>query len=311
MIIRYNNTFQQLVFFILVIFTQSAYSDQLNGFDISKLNIDANDILGGGPAKDGIPSIDQPKFISPSDVDFLNDDDLVISYSLNGITKAYPIRILIWHEIVNDFIADQAITVTYCPLCGTGMVFDRNINNTIRSFGVSGLLYYSDVLMYDRETLSLWTQLGMKGVSKDAIGLNLKWLVSTHMTWKSWREAYPQGKVLSTDTGFNRLYSSAAYADYFKSDNTMFPVPKFRTELPQKDKILGVIIDGQAKAYPLKKLEKALTVKDIVNNQHIKIHYNNQAITVTDTQNNTIPSVVAYWFAWQSFYPNTLLGLKD
>lgn len=293
----------------IIFSTQSVFSKPFNGFDVSKISIDSSKILGGGPGKDGIPSINNPKFISPIEVDFLGDDDLVISYTHNGDTKAYPIRILVWHEIVNDVINKQSIAVTYCPLCGTGMVFDRTIDNKVHSFGVSGLLYFSDVLMYDRETDSLWSQLGMKGVSNESIGKDLKWLVSTHMTWKAWKQKFPSGKVLSTDTGSFRQYTSSAYASYFKSDRTMFPVPKFRTELAQKDKVVGVIINGQAKAYSMKHLKKSKVINDKINGQQLSIEYDakNRSITTKNGAGIVIPSVEAYWFAWQGFYPDTLL----
>ncbi len=297
---------------LLAFYMINANAKNINGFDLNSLTIDQTEVFSGGPGRDGIPSIDKPKFIKPSDVNFLLPDDMIISLTQDGITKAYPIRILIWHEIANDTINGKAITVTYCPLCATGMVFDRIIDGKEKSFGVSGLLYRSDVLMYDRETMSLWSQLGMKGVSKDAIGKKLKWLPSEHLTWAAWRQKYPNGSVLSTDTGFNRQYASQAYERYFASKNVMFPVPKFRDELEDKSKVIGIIIDGVAKAYPLKLLKQKLTIKDVVSKKEININYNTKTklVTITDKTNTVIPSVEAYWFAWQGFYPATLVTLE-
>jgi len=129
-----------------------------NGFDLSNATIPQNEILPGGPPRDGIPSIDQPHLIKPSDVDFLGEGDRVISVKIGNEVRAYPLRILNWHEIVNDQIGDEPVAVTYCPLAGTSIVFDRQVNGRKLSLGVSGLLYQSTLIMYDRETESLWPQ---------------------------------------------------------------------------------------------------------------------------------------------------------
>lgn len=298
--------------FLSIFHLNNAQAKNINGFDLNHLSIDQSEVFSGGPGRDGIPSIDNPKFIKPIDVNFLHDDDMVISFTQGSITKAYPLRILIWHEITNDTINGKPITVTYCPLCGTGMVFDRVINGQIKSFGVSGLLYRSDVLMYDRESMSLWSQLGMKGVSKEATGQKLNWLPSEQTTWKAWKKKHPNGRVLSTDTGYKRQYASQAYASYFASEHVMFPVPQFRKELEDKSKVIGIIIDGIAKAYPLKLLQQKQLIHDEIANQEISIAYNAQtkSTLVKNNINEAIPSVEAYWFAWQGFYPKTLLKLK-
>jgi hypothetical protein len=139
--------------------------DTINGFKLTDLRIERDAIKSGGPPRDGIPSIDAPKFITPDKADFMKDDDIVLSYTHGETTRAYPLRVLVWHEVVNETIADKPILVTYCPLCGTAMIFDRKVGDKVRTFGVSGLLYQSDVLMYDREDESLWSQLKMEAVS--------------------------------------------------------------------------------------------------------------------------------------------------
>lgn len=179
----------QKILILLILFSLQLTAK--NGFDLSNSIIDENKILSGGPAKDGIPSINHPHFIDAKDVTYLKDDDIIIGLDIQGIQKAYPTRILVWHEIVNDIIGTQNVAVTYCPLCGTAMVFDRYINDTLRSFGVSGLLYQSDVLLYDRETNSLWSQLAMKAISGKSVGATLKWLPSQHLTWEAWKTKYP------------------------------------------------------------------------------------------------------------------------
>ena len=133
----------------------------LCGFDTSRHSIPVDDIYDGGPGKDGIPAILHPKFISAEEADqtFLKKSDRILGIVQNGQAKAYPIKILNWHEIVNDRIGGASIVVTYCPLCGTGMVFDTKVNGRELTFGVSGLLYQSDMLLYDHQTESLWSQI--------------------------------------------------------------------------------------------------------------------------------------------------------
>ena len=290
-----------------VCFVSGAQAQTKNGFDLSGLTLDLKEVLSGGPPRDGIPSIDLPKFIPQDKVDFLRDDDIVIGLVRGDTARAYPTRILIWHEIVNDTIGKEAVAVTYCPLCGTAMVFDRTIDGIERTFGVSGLLYRSDMLMYDRQTESLWSQLAMKAVSGPAVGKALPWLPSEHLTFKAWREKYPEGQVLSTDTGAHRNYQANAYAAYFASDKTMFPVPHTRTELSIKTPVLGVVVDGKAKAYALSDLSTVETIKDTVADKPITIHYDQekQFPLVTNAVGDPMPSVKVFWFAWQAFYPHT------
>lgn len=286
-----------------------ASEEQTNDFDLSNATVNKDEVLSGGPGRDGIPSIDDPKFISIESVDFLRDEDMVIGLVRGNTARAYPLRILVWHEIVNDIIENDAVAVTYCPLCGTAMVFDRNIDGKTRTFGVSGLLYRSDVLMYDRETESLWSQLAMKAISGPAVGKELTWLPSEQLTWKAWHEKYPHGEVLSTDTGHLRNYGGEAYASYFASEKPMFPVPHTRTELKDKAWVIGIIMQGEAKAYPVDLLPSGKAIKDSVGNTKIVVRYDAEKkhVQVTGDEGRQIPSVMSFWFAWQAFYPETSL----
>ena len=289
-----------------VCFAPSAQAQTKNGFDLSGASINKNEIFSGGPSRDGIPSIDRPKFIAQNKVDYLRDEDIVIGLVRGDTARAYPTRILVWHEIVNDVIGEDVVAVTYCPLCGTAMVFDRKINGKVLTFGVSGLLYQSDVLLYDRESESLWSQLAMKAVSGPAVGKDLTWLLSEHLTWKAWREKYPHGKVLSIDTGYKRNYQMDAYASYFSSEKTMFPVPHTRKELPDKTWVIGVVIDGMAKAYPISDLPNN-AIEDKVGGKQIVVRYDAEKRypQITGPEGEQILTVMVFWFAWQAFYPKT------
>ena len=181
------------IFLLVFLLTRfDAQSQSLNGFDLSNASIPRDDIFRGGPPRDGIPSIDDPRFVASSSVDYLDDGDIVIGFAQGGTARAYPTRILVWHEIVNDEVDGEPIAVTYCPLCGTAMVFRRSVGGRQRTFGVSGLLYQSDVLMYDRESESLWSQLAMRAVAGPAEGTELEWLPSEHMTWKASADEVPR-----------------------------------------------------------------------------------------------------------------------
>ena len=284
-----------------------------NGFDLSQATIASDEIFAGGPPRDGIPAINQPKFVAVSAVDFLHDDDIVIGVVHHNIARAYPTRILIWHEIVNDRIDDHAFAVTYCPLCGSAMVFDRTIDGQVRQFGVSGLLYQSDVLLYDRETESLWSQLGLQAVSGSAAGTALDWLPSEYMTWAAWKQQHPDSEVLSTDTGYRRDYNSNAYDAYFASDETMFPVPHTRREFANKTWVVGVLINGEAKAYPVDTLPTEHSIHDTVGGKAITVSYHAEGRQpqVTDAQGNAVAAVLVFWFAWQAFYPATAIWTNN
>lgn len=287
-----------------------AGTTSMNGFDLTTALIPVDAVLSGGPPRDGIPSIDQPKFTSPDAARYLSGPDRVISVTLGGRTRAYPLRILAQHEIVNDEIAGVPIAVTYCPLCGTAMVFKRQVGDRVLTFGVSGLLFHSDVLMYDRQTESLWSQLEMRAVTGPLAGTSLEWLPSEHLRWDAWRERTPSGEVLSTDTGFDRDYRRVPYRGYERSAESMFPVPAYRSELPKKECVLGVLVNGIPKAYPINRLRSAGPVKDVIAGSEIEVEYDSEAELATVREvdgGRTVPSVRVYWFAWQAFHPTTEL----
>lgn len=283
--------------------------------DLSNLRISANEVGSGGVPIDGIPSIDAPKFVSTADAErYLVGNDTVMSVREGDSARAYPLRILAWHEIVNDEVNGRAIAVTYCPLCATGMVFSREIpgaKNGRVEFGVSGLLHNSVVLMYDRESMGLWSQLGRQSVSGKFAGTELEWLPSEQMSWKAWKTRYPNGQVLSTETGFNRNYQRPPYDAYRRSPNPMFEVPSKRTDLPEKAKVVGIVYRGDARAYHVGSLQNG-TFSDWIAAEQIQITYDKasrlfQARTMAGEH---LPAVWVYWFAWQAFYPDTELVKK-
>ncbi len=226
-----------------------------NGFDLDDALIPAKEIRSGGPPRDGIPALIDPELIAVSEAEYLKDDDRVLAVVISGEARAYPIRILDQHEIVNDGIGKQRFAVSYCPLCGTGVVFASDAGETSLIFGVSGLLYNSDVLMYDRNTESLWSQLMGQAISGRLKGVKLPLLPVFHNSWSEWQSRYPDTKVLSLDTGYMRNYSESAYAGYEKSRQLYFKVNnKAPKDYHPKEWVLGVEVDGVFKAYPFKEL---------------------------------------------------------
>ena len=281
----------------------------LMGFDFSRHNVPLEDIHDGGPPKDGIPALFDPKLIPASEADFLKADDRILGLEVNGEARAYPIKILNWHELVNDRVGDKPVLVSYCPLCGTGMAFDAEVKGRRKLFGVSGKLYNSDVLFYDKETESLWSQIKMQAITGSYTGTTLKQVVLDHTTWRAWVEKHPDTKVLSLKTGYFREYERSPYRRYETSNAIYFPVSHQDHRLERKDWVLGVIIRGQTKAYPFKILEQANTpFVDQVGGQEISIHYDsaNRSAWV-ERDGVMIPSTQAYWFAWIAFYPETKL----
>ena len=203
--------FRQLLLCLALLATgapATLLAQQMNGFDLRGSLIPSEQIHFGGPPKDGIPAIDKPDFTSAGLATFLRDDDTVLGMVRGGVARAYPVRILNWHEVVNDRFDQDAVVVTYCPLCGTGVAFDARIDGRVLSFGVSGLLYNSDVLLYDRQTQSLWSQLLAQAISGPMKGRRLAMLPLTHTTWVDWRKSHSATQVLSTNTGQTRSYEA-------------------------------------------------------------------------------------------------------
>jgi hypothetical protein len=241
----------------VVVYKFAVSAGPSNGFDLSNATLPRDQILRGGPPRDGIPALTDPELIAAMDAEYLEPTDRVVGITLKGQSRAYPIAILNWHEIVNDEIDGQRFAVTYCPLCGTAVAFDATIDGTPTDFGVSGLLYNSDVLLYDRNTESLWSQILSKAVSGKRVGEALTPIPISHTTWRDWLAKHPDTLVLSDDTGHFRDYQRDPYAGYEESRYTYFAVNnKSPDNYHPKEIVVGLGIDGVYKAYPFIELDK-------------------------------------------------------
>lgn len=291
-------------------FSCSALAKELNGFDISNLSVDAQVLVRGGPSRDEIPAIFAANYQPGSEADFVREDDLVLGIKLNDKTFAYPLYILNWHEIVNDEQDGQSFIIVYCPLCGSGVAFASTADQQKLSFGVSGILYNSDLVLYDKETESLWTQINGEAIAGPLVGKELKQLPLEVTTWRAWFAQNPETLVLSESQGFTRNYRHQPFSGYEESDRLFFQVlrdapKKFHTKEP----VMGIEIDGNHKAYPFVELRNhgKEQFEDVFAGQSIKIRWSakNNSAHATDSDGNNLVTTRAYWFAWYNFYPDT------
>lgn len=302
-----------LVLLSLAVIPLRGDSETRNGFSLANSLIPIEAILPGGPPKDGIPAIDRPKFISAANATYLDPQDRIVGVDLNGQVKAYPIAILNWHEIVNDKIGGKPIVVSFCPLCGTAMVFNADAKG-IRTFGVSGLLYNSDVLMYDRESQSLWSQIQQQAVTGPMAGTRLELVAASHTSWQAWSARHPDTWVLSRETGYQRDYERNPYADYQLQRTLYFPVAHNSNRYHPKEQVLGIHLNGITRAYPFVELAKQAKPQfvDTINGQRVLVEWRDRARTASvyalvegNQRGVALPVTIAYWFAWFAFYPQT------
>jgi len=285
--------------------------DKYNGFVVEGGLIDPLDICHGGPQRDGIPSIDRPQFLVGVARDGeIDSRERIMGVKYNGVAKAYPISILDQHEIVNDEFNDTAIMVTYCPLCGSGMVFLAQVGVSSLQFGVSGLLYNNDVLLYDRETQSLWSQIMKTAVTGPLKGARLIQIPARYTTWGSWLDENPDTLLLSRETGFSRDYDADVYYDYKRLPKVIYPNTHQDTRIPAKDWVVGIALGEEALALPFKQLDQledvlVLTLGDTA----LEIHWDRESSSVRayTRDGEEIPTTSAYWFAWVAFHPRTAL----
>ncbi len=223
--------------------------------------IPKSEVFDGGPGKDGIPALEEPHFIKASSADYLDEEDLVLGFVNGDDVRAYPHNILNWHEIINDKIGNINLAVTYCPLTGTGIGWSREVEGSTTTFGVSGLLYNSNLIPYDRNSDSNWSQMRLDCVNGDLIGSEIGTYTLVETTWKTWKEMYPATMVVSTNTGHSRPYGRYPYGSYRTNDQYLiFPVANSDSRLQNKDRVHGIVAVGNSKVYPLYIFGSVVTV---------------------------------------------------
>lgn len=216
--------------------------------------VDPGEVMSGGPPPDGIPPIDEPKFLPASEVDFLEDQEPVLSLEIDGEARAYPIQIMIWHEIVNDTLAGVPVTVSYCPLCNTGVAFDRRLGERVLDFGTSGKLYQSALVMYDRQTESLWSHFTGEAFAGVLTGEVLTRIPVATVSWSDWLAANPDGLVLSKDTGETRPYGQNPYPGYDGEEDPFLFNGEIDERLEAKERVVGAGVNTDPTAIVTEKL---------------------------------------------------------
>lgn len=268
---------------LIALITASTHAGQLRT-DFTKHLVPLEDIIPGGPPPDGIPAIDRPAFVAPAAADaWLKPMEPVLALEVNGDARAYPLRVLIWHEIVNDTVGGKAVAVTYCPLCNSGLVFDRLVDGRELDFGTSGTLYKSDLVMYDRQTHSLWAQMEGRAIVGQLAGTRLSLIPANTIAYADFKAAYPRGQILSQETGHRRSYGVNPYDSYDDPDRDPFlfkGTPDRRR--PPKERVVGVVMGGASRAYPWPVLLKQRVVHDTLGGEPVVIVYRQGALSALD-----------------------------
>jgi hypothetical protein len=272
-------------------------------------SIDFKKLIQGCPKINCIPSIDHPVFVKTDQATFLQDNDRVLGIFHNGIAKAYPVKIMAWHEVVNDTFEKAPVVISFCPLCGSGMAYESVLNGKSVTFGVSGMLYNSNLIMYDRETKSLWEQIEGKSIAGDSNGKFLTGIPVAHSSWKIWREEHPETLVLSTQTGMRRDYSKNPYLEYETSLYIRFPIEHQSKLLEPKAWVYGIEINGKAQAFSESWIQdKKKAVVKIAKKKLEFTYHENGTVTAKDVKTGkTYTTRRMFWFVWAAFHPKTKL----
>jgi hypothetical protein len=241
--------------------------------DFSRHTVPLEDIMSGGPPRDGIPPIDNPTFVPAADADaWLQNREPVVAIERQGIAKAYPLQILIWHEIVNDTVGQEPIAVTFCPLCNSAIAFKRQLDTTVLDFGTTGRLRFSDLVMWDRQTESWWQQLTGEAIIGALAGKRLELVPASIVSYGAFKQTYPDGLVLSKDTGFRRAYGQNPYQGYDDIDSApfLFRGPRDK-RLPPMERVVALTVSGIDKAYPYRRLSDKRVIYDTVGTQWLVV----------------------------------------
>ncbi len=252
--------------------------------DFETATVELSEIMSGGPPRDGIPAIDGPKFDDVATAStWLAQREPLILVELHGQARAYPLQLLIYHEIVNDQVGDTPFSVTFCPLCNSSVVFDRRLDGKVLDFGTTGLLRKSDMVMYDRQTESWWQQIIGRGIVGEYAGATLVQIPSRIVSFADFAAAFPEGRVVNRDTGHTRPYGNNPYRGYDDIDQTPFlfsgtPDPR----LPPMERVMHIEIDDAARLYPFSRLAEHGVVNDEIGGQAVVLFSREGLLSVLD-----------------------------
>ena len=254
--------------------------------DFTRHTVDYSEILSGGPPKDGIPAVDQPRFVSVEEANsWLQPQEPVVLLQVGDDARAYPLQILVWHEIVNDTVDGVPVLVTFCPLCNTAIAFGRTVDGRMLDFGTTGRLRYSNLIMYDRQTETWWQQANGEAIAGELTGTRLEFLPAAIVSWDDFRAAHADGLVLSTDTGHNRPYGQNPYVGYDDVSNSPFLYrgPETPGQLRPMTRVLAIERNGDVVAFPYGTLEELHTVNESVGGEDVVVFWESGTASALDS----------------------------
>lgn len=255
--------------------------------------------------RDGIPPLDYPEYISVEDADaWIDDDELVLAFDYKGDKRVYPLQLMLWHEIVNEQLKGDPLVITYCPLCGSGIAYSRLLDGTELTFGNTGQLYRRNLVMYDRNTESYWSQIEGKAIMGELTGKKLTPISIDTVVWGQWKVAHPDSLVLSKDTGYRRPYGLRG--QFSEGDFLFYETSE---DIQTHSVVYGVEVDGNYKAYRDKDLKELGEIIDRIGEVEVKISRDDIG-KVTVSRTATGEEIIKerdYWFAWLAFHPETEL----
>jgi hypothetical protein len=290
--------------------------------DFSRASVPLDEILSGGPPKDGIPAIDEPMFDTAIDVDWLRPREPVIAVTVEGETRGYPLQVLIWHEIANDEIQGRPVAVTFCPLCNTAIVFDRRLDGAVLDFGTTGRLRDSDLVMYDRQTESWWQQFSGEAIVGEYVGATLAQLPARIVSWEEFRLTYPESLVLNRETGHERAYGSNPYVGYDDVEaGPLFPTRNADDDrLTAMTRVVYVERGDEAVVVPLGTVAREKTVRVEVGDELVVVRWRRGVASALDSgeiaqgreigsasvtvEGQPVPFHEPFWFAVAAFRPD-------
>jgi hypothetical protein len=280
--------------------------DRTNGFAITRQLVDREKIIPGGPPRDGIRSVDAPRFAAPEAAQWAQPDTTVLGVALGGEARAYPVAILEFHQIVNDAVGGVPIAVTYDPLAGVPLAFRRTVDGRVLHFGVSGLLYNSNFLLFDRETESLWSQFEGRAIAGELAGRKLERVPVVQEDYGSWLAREPKTQVLAPPAPEQIDYSASPFEAYAAEDDVHYPIEAKDRRFHAKEQVIGVVIGGKARAY----LASLVTreggkIHDEFRGRKLEIDYASDLGVFRWKAPADAEVTEAYWFAWKAFHPDT------
>lgn len=278
----------------------------LNGFAITRQTVDRGEILEGGPPRDGIRSVDAPTFAAAAEAGWVRPDNPVLGVAVGGDARAYPVHLIEHHQIINDVVGGSPLAVSYDPLTGTPRAFERRVDGRELHFGVSGLIWNSGFLMYDRETESLWSQFTGQALSGPLAGKTLRRVPIRQEDLGVWLAREPETKVLERPEPKRVDYRYSPYQAYWVEDKAPFPVKGRDRRFHAKELVLGVVVEGKARAYLGSILtERGGAIEDEFGGRKLKIRYSSESGTFRWEAPEGVDVTESYWFAWKAFHPDT------